>query len=149
MSKLALDLGWQGGSAIHFVKPSKNPFNTTDILQSVAIYPARNITDILSYAIKADQSDQDLVYTTLPSPGIGDYSNAFSGKSNAQLIIKPEENYSLITGKSVTAQTVMKKDFIEIVFSKGSTFEVLRMSGPEADYNVLRNLAENAYRKIP
>jgi hypothetical protein len=148
MSKLALDLGWQGGFAIHFVKLSENPFNNSEILQSVAIYPSKSIANLLEYAEKSDQSDKDLVYTSLPSPGIGDYSYAFSGKANAQLIIKPEENNPLITGKSATTQTVMKQDFVEIVFSKGKTFEVIRMSGPEADYTILKGLAETAYRKI-
>jgi len=147
MNKFALDLGWQGGYAIHFVKPSSNPLTISEILQSVAVYPASNIKELLTYAVNGEKSDKDMIFTDLPSPGIGDYSNAFSGKASAQFIVKPEENNPL-SGKIGTTETVAKKDFVEIVFSKGNTFEVFRMSGPDANYTILKGLAETAYQKI-
>jgi len=147
MGTFALDLGWQGGYAIHFVKPSRNPFNSTEILQSIAVYPAQNITEILAYAVQGEKSDKDMVFSSLPSPRIGDYSDAFSAKANTQPIVKPTDN-PVLTGKLEPGQTVIKKDFVEIVFSKGNTFEVFRMSGSEANYTILRRLAETAYRKI-
>ena len=146
MTALAINLGWQGGYTAHFVKPSDNPVNSSEILQSIAMYPAQNITGILSYAEKGDQSDMDFTYTKLPSPALGDFSDAFQAKSNAQFIVKPDNSNPLLTGK---AEAVMKPGFVEIVFSKGNIFEVFRWTGPDADFTALKGMAEAAYKKIP
>ena len=46
-------------------------------------------------------------------------------------------------------QAVFKNEVAEIIFSKGKTFEVLKMTGPSTDTALLIDLAKKAYAKIP
>ncbi len=89
---LAADLGWEGGYVTHFTKLSDNPVNTSEISQSIARYPAKNITTIRSYAMMGDKVDKDYFYTELTSPALGDYSEAFLANARARMIIKPDES---------------------------------------------------------
>ena len=149
VSKLALELGWQDGYVVRFISPVKNATGTNEIVQSVAIYPERTIKDVITLAEQQGQFDSDLTYTDLPVQGLGNNARAFSGKANAQILIKPTQANPIFAGINENeTQAVSKNSVAEIIFSKGKTFEDFRMTGPSPDTALLIDLAKKAYAKI-
>jgi hypothetical protein len=146
VSKLARDFGWQQGYAVRFTGPPDGISGQTEILQTVTRYPAKNIPAIAALAEKQERSDTAMTFSNLSSPGLGDYSQAFSGTVNPLTIPEPED--SSILG-SVPVRETARQDFVEIIFSKGDILEVLRMTGPDPDFATLTSLAQKAYNKIP
>jgi hypothetical protein len=137
VGSLARDLGWDGGYGISYTRPGPDPGNATTILQSIAIYPVQNIPAITTMADSQDRAGFNPTDTSnLTLEDLGANSRGFS--------------ISASPVSSVTA-TVNETscDIAEIIFSKGRTFEVLRMSGPGTDIAILKSLAETAYAKIP
>jgi hypothetical protein len=146
VSKLARDLGWQQGYTVRFIRPPEGISGQTEILQTVTRYPAKNIPAIAALAQKQEQSDTAMTFSNLSSPGLGDYSQAFSGTVNPLTIPEPENGY---LPRSGPVGGTPRQDFVEIIFSKGDILEVLRMTGPDPDYATLASLAQKAYNKIP
>jgi hypothetical protein len=146
VSKLAQDLGWQQGYVVRFTRPSEGISGQTEILQTVTLYPAKNIPAITALAEKQERSDKNMLFSNLSSPALGSYSRAFSGTVNTLMIPEPDNGNPLGSG-SVGA--TVQQDFVEIIFSKGDILEVLRMTGPDSDYSTLASLAQKAYNKIP
>jgi hypothetical protein len=146
VSKLARDLGWKQGYVVRFTRPSEGISGPTEILQTVTLYPAKNIPAIAELAEKQERSDKNMLLSNLSSPPLGSYSRAFSGTVITLMIPEPDNGNPLGSG-SVGA--TVQQDFIEIIFSKGDILEVLRMTGPDSDYSILSSLAQKAYNKIP
>ena len=146
VSKLARDLGWQQGYTVRFTRPPEGISGQTEILQTVTRYPAKNIPAIAALAEKQERSDTAMTFSDLSSPGLGDYSQAFSGTVNPLTIPEPE-NGSL-PGSGPVGETA-RQDFVEIIFSKGDILEVLRMTGSDPDFATLTSIAQKAYNKIP
>jgi len=146
VSKLARDLGWQQGYVVRFTSPPEGVPGQTEILQTVTLYPAKNIPAIAALAEKQERSDKNMLFSNLSPPALGSYSRAFSGTVNTLVIPEPDNGNQLGSG-SVGA--TVQQDFVEIIFSKGDLLEVLRMTGPGADYSTLASLAQKAYNKIP
>jgi len=150
VSKLALDLGWQDGYEVRFSSPAQVGRGGDEIIQSIAIYQERTIPDVITLAEQQGRSDSDLTYTDLKVRGLGNNARAFSGKASAQILIKPADANPILAGMNKNeVQAVFKNEVAEIIFSKGNTFEVFRMTGPSPDTVLLVNLAEKAYAKIP
>ena len=146
VSKLARDLGWQQGYVVRFTSPPEGVPGQTEILQTVTLYPAKNIPAIAELAEKQERSDKNMLFSNLSSPALGSYSRAFSGTVNTLMTPEPDNGNPLGSG-SVGA--TVQQDFVEIIFSKGDLLEVLRITGPGADYSTLASLAQKAYNKIP
>jgi len=146
VSKLARDLGWQQGYVVRFTSPTEGVPGQTKILQTVTLYPAKNIPAIAALAEKQERSDKNMLFSNLSSPALGSYSRAFSGTVNTLMTPEPDNGNPLGSG-SVGA--TVQQDFVEIIFSKGDILEVLRMTGPDSDYSTLASLAQKAYNKIP
>lgn len=150
VSKLALDLGWQDGYVVRCTSPAQGGWGEIGIVQSIAIYPERTIKDVIALAEQQGRSDGDLTYTDVPVQGLGNNARAFSGKASALILIKPTQANPVFAGMNENeVQAVSKNDVAEIIFSKGNTFEVFRMTGPSPDIAMLVDLAQKAYAKIP
>ena len=146
VSKLARDLGWQQGYVVRFTRSPEGVPDQTEILQTVTLYPAKNIPTIAALAEKQERSDKNMLFSNLSSPPLGSYSRAFSGTANPLVTPKPDNVNPLGSG---SVEGTVQQDFVEIIFSKGDLLEVLRMTGPGADYPTLVSLAQKAYIKIP
>jgi hypothetical protein len=146
VGKLARDLGWQQGYIVRFIRPLEGIPGQTEILQTVTWYPAKNIPTIAALAEKQEQSDNTMIFTNLSSPPLGSYSQAFSGTANPRMTPEPDNGNLLGSGP---VEGTVQQDFFEIIFSKGDILEVIRMTGPGADYVTLAGLAQKAYNKIP
>lgn len=150
VSKLALDLGWQDGYVVRFISPAQGEKGDSEIIQSIAIYPERTIKEVIAIAEQQGQFDSDLTYTNLPVQGLGNNARAFTGKASKQILVKPTDANPVFAGMDKNeVQAVSKSDVAEIIFSKGNTFEVFRMTGPAPDTALLIDLAKKAYAKIP
>lgn len=150
VSKLALELGWQDGYVTRFTRPTQTGMEEDEIVQSIAIYQERTIKDVIGMAEQQDRSDTELIYTDFPVQGLGNNVRAFYGKASAQILVKPTEANPLIPGSIENeVQAVFKNEVAQIIFSKGNTFEVIRMTGPSVDTALLVNLTQKAYAKIP
>jgi hypothetical protein len=150
MGRLALDLGWQSGYLVRYISPVQNGNAGTEIIHSIAIYPEQTIPDVIEYSAQQAKSDSGFTYTNLTVHALYEHAQAFSGKAGAQ-IPTTSTGYNLLSAKTdaQVEQTELKNDFSEIFFSKGNTFEVIKISGPSPDTAFLLNLSEKAYAKIP
>lgn len=146
VKNLAMNLGWAGGYVVKYSGMPDDKMGPTEITQTIATYPAASIPEILALADTNDRADRELVITGLPSPGLGKDSRAFSGKATSQIVLRPDTGDPLSSG---TLKGSLKQDMVEIIFAKDSTMEVLRMTGPHADYATLKPLAEKAFSKLP
>jgi len=146
VSKLARDLGWKQGYVVRFTYPYEGISGQTEILQTVTLYPAKNIPAVAALAEKQERSDKNMLFSNLSSPALGSYSRAFSGTVNTLMTPEPDNGNPLGSG---SVEGTVQQDFVEIIFSKGDLLEVLRMTGPGADYSTLASLAQKAYNKIP
>ena len=75
-----------------------------------------------------------------------EHSHAFRGKAISQIVFSENKGDPLGSG---TLKGSLKHGQVEIIFAKGSTLEVLKMTGPYADYATLKALSEIAYAKLP
>lgn len=146
VGSLAQDLGWQGGYVVTYSGMPDHPMGPTEISQTITTYPAANILDLVAFVNTNDRADPELIITPLPPPGLGEQSHAFSGKAGSQIVVRENKGDPLMTG---SLKGSLKQDVVEIIFAKGTTLVVLRMTGPYADYALLRELAEKAYAKLP
>ena len=149
MTRLALDLGWQGGQVVRYVLPAQDAKGTYEIIHSIAIYPEAAVPDVTGYSDRAARSDPGLTYTDFAVNGIGNNPRAFSGVSAAQPIKKPVNNPIIAGPDASETPAGIRANFSEIIFSKGNTFEVIKMTGPSPDTAMLINLSQKAYAKIP
>jgi hypothetical protein len=150
VGSLAKDLGWEGGYGIRYAVPAVDKRGPTEISQSIAFYPEKNIPSIIDLSDKQDRSDPDLSYTSFSPEGLGNNSRGFFGNASAEILVKPTNENPLVTGPdNHEVAVVYTREVAEIIFTKGDVFEVLRMTGPGANVTVLQDLAGKAYRRIP
>jgi len=151
MSQLAMDLGWQGGYVAEFTNSTAGPGNQDIILQSITTYPRKNIPDIIAVVDRQDRYVSDMTVTDLTAPGIGDTSGGFTAKVWGVQVVESNTMVPLPTGPVVTgpAPSGTREDFAEVYFSKDTTFEVIRMTGPHSSGAAVISLARTAYNKIP
>lgn len=150
LGSLATDLGYEGGYVARYSTPAADQSGSTNITQSIAIYPEKNIPSLITLVNKQDRSDPDLSYSDLPVPGLGNDSHGFFGSATARIIVKPTNQNPLATGPgSYDVTVVYTREVAEVIFAKGTTFEVIRMEGPGANATITQGLAEKAFLKIP
>jgi hypothetical protein len=145
VSRLALDLGWEAGYAVTCTNNTVTPYGQTKIVQTIARYPATSIPGIMALLPKQEQTDPDVDYTNITGPGIGDISGGYVATPHSQMVIKNADS----TDPASPLTMVRTEDVAEIWFSKGTVFEVIRMSGPGSDAATVTALARSAYSKIP
>jgi hypothetical protein len=146
MGDLAKSLGWQGGFVVRFAGMTDNPSGATEIIQTITIYPEKRMPEIVTLVDTNDRADPELVITTLPSPDLGENSHAFIGRAGSQIVMRGNSDNPLAPA---SRQGQVRQDRVEIIFARGPTLEVIKMTGPDADYATLSALAEKAYAKLP
>ena len=82
LSSLALDLGWVNGYMVRSVDMSAPEGGTTELSQTIAIYPTGTVQKIIVLAEKQDRSGQDMQFIDLPLPPTGENTRAFHGIVN-------------------------------------------------------------------
>jgi len=149
VGSLAKDLGWQAGYVVRYTCPAEGP-ELTIITHTLAVYPAENMPGIAFMVDKQDRS-AGFSYEGLTFPGQGSTMNGFYGKAgSAGVPGSPEGTGHLTrTGSVPETNVVPGSDVAEVIFSKGTCFSVLKMTGPGTNATVIRDLALVAYAKLP
>ncbi|MFA4861109.1 hypothetical protein [Methanoregula sp.] len=150
ISNIARDLGWQGGYTVRYTGPAGANGVPGEILQSIAVYPVASIPGVIAMADKQDRADTDLEYSNITMGTATFTASGFTGKAPAGLYIKPTNINPLVGGSEnhdVSAE--LKSDVAEIIFSKGTIIEIIRVTGPDATMETVTSLAQKAYAKIP
>jgi hypothetical protein len=145
VGKLAKDLGWQDGYIVKFSGIPGTGKNPTEITVNLVTYPAETAPRIVLMSQSIEMADNRQVVSRVPSPGLGNSSVGFTGKISGNAGGWQNTNPLIQETGSVPAT----RDMAEIIFSKGTTMEVLRMTGPGANYSVIKGLAETAYARVP
>ncbi|MFA5268900.1 MAG: hypothetical protein WC379_13090 [Methanoregula sp.] len=149
VGELAKDLGWRAGYGVTYTCPSEGP-EPTVLLHSLAAYPAANMPGI---ATMVDNQDRPAgyLYEDLTFPDRGITMRGFYLKAGSVQVSGASTGANLLTGRSKSAQTdtVAGSSVAEIIFYRGTTFEVLRMTGPGTNATLLEDLALKASAKIP
>jgi hypothetical protein len=146
VGNLALSLGWQQGYAVRYARSPEDGTGSAEILQTIALYPEKNIPAVAELIESQERSDNNITFSNLSSPSLGNYSHAFSGKETVRIINKSDNVFLL---EYDSAKETIQQDFIEIIFSKGDFLEIIRLTGPGSDFSTLSHLAQKAYNKIP
>jgi hypothetical protein len=146
VGNLALSLGWQQGYVVRYARSPEVGTGSTEILQTIARYPEKNIPAVAELIERQERSDNNITFSDLSSPSSGNYSHAFSGKETVRIINTSEDVFLL---EYDSAKETIQQDFIEIIFSKGDILEIIRLTGPGSDFSTLSHLAQKAYNKIP
>jgi hypothetical protein len=145
MSSLALQLGWQAGYAITYTNTSSGD-NQTTIVQTITVYPEKNIPGVISVIGKQERSDSNMSYSDITSLAVGTTSGGYTAKARAPMVLTTD-NSNILTPKASITEPL--PDIAEVWFSKGTIFEVIRMTGPGADAATVTDLARTAYAKLP
>jgi hypothetical protein len=136
---LAREIGWDGGYAIRYTRPAGDSGNATVVLQSIAVYPEQNLPAIIVQVDGQDRAVFNETGTGLVLQNLGPGCRGFS--THMLPVVSVPGN--------TTGMTDADTDVTEIIFSRGTILEVIRMSGPGTDAATVTSLAETAYRKIP
>jgi hypothetical protein len=145
MSSVAKDLGWQEGYVTIYSSPAGSAGKPTTITQTITVYSGKDISSIVSLVDKNERQQNGLVFSDLALPATGADTRAFSAALvNATPTVTPGGMVTLAES-SGTTPTV---GYTEVIFGKGEILEVIRMSGPGAQYDTLKSLAEMAYAKL-
>jgi hypothetical protein len=148
VSSAAMGLGWQAGYLVLYTSSLTGSSVSSEIRQTITQYPETNIEKILASAAFTDQAAGGMEFSYLPSPGLGNASQAFQGTVMNTTVDSKGIVQIPTQGQPISSHGPEGQKFVEILFTKGNIFEVLRMSGPDADYSVLKGIAGTAYDKI-
>ena len=156
VGSLAISLGWQAGYVAEFAGPAGIPADQQNIVrQSLATYPEGSLQTIVESINGTDQSAPDLRYNDFPVSGLGGNARGFTANTgNATRLITataapgPLPGLEEIGGKT-TRNPPPEQSFAEIIFSKGSTLEVIRITGPAPGPDDVLAIARKACGKIP
>jgi len=160
VSDLATGLGWKAGYVVEYMDSGSPEGSQNVITQTLTTYPESNMPDVIAYISKVDHAYPDLIYTDIPLTGLGLSGNSrvFVGGLNQSrsqspvMLIVPTTVSPLSAGQSLTTTATREaygQSFVEVIFSKGTTLEVIRMSGPTVSDREVIALARTAYSKIP
>lgn len=154
MGDTAHDLGWETGYVVRYEKNSTANNIPTVLSQTIAVYPPENMPEICRLIRSAEKSTQWYLTEDLPDPGLGDQSHASVAytiaRQDSSNITKSQDLFAAAQDALIVSpsQNGEGTAYYEIYFTKERLLEVLRFSGPEADYNTLLNLSRLAYRKL-
>lgn len=126
INEVGLSLGWIKGYYIRFERTEENINDTTIFEQYISIYPIENISKVLNTGARI--SNETIDYNDLSKPNIGDDSLAY------QMIIKDDYGHE-------------ERAYL-IEFIKMDVYEQLAIFGNTTDYELLKDLAKEAEKKI-
>lgn len=150
VGEAAHNAGWQGGYTVTFVNGSAPAGQQDTLVQTITAYPETSMAAITGVAGAQDRSFAGMTYAEIPVSGIGTSGAGFVAR------VDSTATHQVTTSAALTdiGFTESRKpagpgqDFAEVYFSKGTTFEVIRMTGPHADADTVLGLAQEAYSKI-
>ncbi|MDD1686065.1 hypothetical protein [Methanoregula sp.] len=152
MSPMAISLGWQGGYSVVYTNSSASSGSQDRIFQNLTTYTVTRIPEVVALISQQEQAGTDIVITNI-TPGFGENSGGYIGKTPSQMSINAQRELSLDThsllGGSSSAVAQPTEDFAMVYFSKGTTMEVIRMTGPHTSAEAITAIARTAYAKIP
>jgi hypothetical protein len=143
MSTLAKDLGWQQGYVVIYSTPVNSTGGPTTITQTLTVYSNKSTSDMVSLIYSNEQQQKGLVFSDLAQPATGANTRAFSA-------VPVNATPTAISGMTAFAEstgTAPEEGYMEVIFGKDTVTEVIRMTGPGAQYDTLKSLAETAYAK--
>ena len=143
MSTLARDLGWKQGYVVVYSTPANSTVKPTTITQTLTVYSNKSMTDMVSLVYSNEEQQKGLVFSDLAQPATGAGTQAFSA-------VPVNATPTVTTGMAGFAEnsgTTPAEGYTEVIFGKGAVLEVIRMTGPAAQYDTLKTLAETAYAK--
>jgi len=147
MSSLAKDLGWQEGYVATFSSSGNGTAGSTSITQTITVYNAKNMSSIVSLVDAGERQQADLVFSGLPLPATGPDTRALSAIAvNTTPATTTAGGLSALSSES--GSSAPAEGYIEVIFAKSEILEVIRMTGPGAQYDTLKTLAETAYAKL-
>jgi hypothetical protein len=120
--------GWQDGYYVRFARIGDSLLDATVLQQWISIYPLENITLVLDSVSQEYISNENVTYEEMPSPKIGDKSQAWR-----------------ITGTDELGNTARA---YEIHFIRLNVYEAFNMYGTTTDYDVLKLVAAKAAAQI-
>jgi hypothetical protein len=145
MSTLAKDLGWQEGYITIYSSLENSTGGPTTITQTITVYSGKDMSSIVSLVNSNERQQNGLVFSDLALPSTGADTRAFSAALvNATPTVTPGGMVTLAESSGTTPTA----GYTEVIFGKGEILEVIRMSGPGAQYDTLKSLAETAYAKL-
>lgn len=142
----AKDLGWQAGYVVTY-SCSEGEAGPDIITHTLAVYPEGNIPGIVSMVDVQDRPS-GFSFENLSFPHKGAVFYGFYGNASR----KPDSadstgSFFSGNGRGGTAGNESGSDFAEIIFYRGTVFEVIRMSGPRINTTLLEELAVKAYER--
>jgi hypothetical protein len=143
MSTLARDLGWQQGYVVVYSSPANSTGGPTTITQTLTVYSNRSTADMVSFVYSNEQQQKGFVFSNLAQSATGADTRAFSA-------VPVNATPTVTTGMAAFAEssgTSPTEGYTEVIFGKSTVLEVIRMTGPAAQYDTLKALAETAYAK--
>jgi hypothetical protein len=147
VSSTAKDLGWQEGYVSTWTAAGNGTAGATTITQTITVYNAQNMSSLVPLVAASEQQQQGVVFSTLPQPATGPDTRAISAVVvNTTPAAATSGGFVAIQNESTSAAAV--RGYIEVIFGKGQILEVIRMTGPGAQYDTLKTLAESAYAKL-
>jgi len=146
---LAKDLGWQEGYVVRYTCPSDGREQNV-ITHSLAVYPAENMPGIASMVNEQDRLNV-VAYENLSFMDQRTAMRGFFGKAGGVQGSPLSPGAFLVSGMRTDTTTYAESagTMAEIIFYRGTRFEVLRMTGPGTNATFLHELASIAEKKIP
>ncbi|MGA2162559.1 MAG: hypothetical protein ABSG28_10265 [Methanoregula sp.] len=148
VSSLARDLGWQQGYITVYSTPENSTGGSSVITQTVTEYSGQNMSRLVSFADTGEHQQKGLVFADLPVPATGPDTRAYAASvANATPVSSSTGgNMAMLAEDSGTSAPTV--GYVEVIFARGNILDVIRMSGPGAQYDTLKALAETAYAKF-
>jgi hypothetical protein len=147
VGSLAKDLGWQQGYVVIYSSPSNGSSGPSAITQSITVYPADQMSGIVTLVNTNERQINGLDFSDLPLPATGPKTCAFSATVSKKTPT-PATTSRMSVISSDSGSSAPTEGYLEVVFAQGNILEVIRMSGPGAQYETLKNLSETAYAKL-
>ena len=148
VSSVALDLGWQAGYVSTWTQPGNGTAGSTTLTQTITVYNAKNQSSLVSIVANNEEQQPGLAFSDLPLPATGPDTHALSAVV-VNATSTPAATSGLVALQAGSSSSAPSQGYIEVLFDKGQILEVIRMTGPGADYATLTTLAETAYAKLP
>lgn len=151
VSETAQNLGWQAGYVVTFANRSAPAGQQDTIIQTLTTYPEASMAGIIGIMNMQEKSFSGMTYSDIPVSGIGTSGTGFVARISTNTTEQPTSTSALpnMAGAEGRKYAGPGQDFAEVYFTKGTTIEVIRMTGPHASGEEVATLAQTAYKRIP
>lgn len=149
VGKFARELGWQAGYEITYTCPEEGAESTV-LMHTIAVYPPMNMPGLMSMVEVGDRPE-GFTFVELSFSENGLPMRGFYGKAPETMITSVSSGNPVVDSlrEAPGKSTGNISSIAEIIFYRGSYFEVIRMTGPKTNTTTLETMARAAYAKIP